>query len=109
MMECCGVCPMVSTSVKGVLVLCKCELCACGHCRHKHEKWRWHQLCSVCTPREYAGEYPSEIDSRELGEEGPPYPDLGTELDKHRPVGDPRLTCCAESSARIRKRNEGAA
>lgn len=22
---------------------CNCELCACGHCIHEHEKWRWHR------------------------------------------------------------------
>lgn len=29
---------------------CECTPCACGHCLHRHEKWRWGRLCEECTP-----------------------------------------------------------
>lgn len=68
-MECCGTCSEVALRA---LHECDCEMCACGHCIHKHEKWRWHRICSVCTPHAW--------------DDG--LPDWRAELNKHRPVGD---------------------
>lgn len=102
-MTCCGVCDRL-------LVECECTRCACGHCRHDHEKWRWHRLCKRCTPIAYSTEFPNEIDGREAPHnfDEPPFPDYGAELDKHRPENEPPLTCCAERSAQIRARNQAA-
>jgi hypothetical protein len=80
--ECCGRCYEDEA--------CECEACACGHCRHDHEKWRWHHACRYCTPLFYAGEVPNEIDTRPLamGDEERrtlPRPDLEGELARHRP------------------------
>jgi hypothetical protein len=75
---------------------CNCEPCACGHCIHEHEKWRWHRACRVCTPLLYADEVPNEVDPRPLGTpwtpETPPV-NLCGELDKHRPAGQPLVRC----------------
>lgn len=76
---------------------CHCEPCACGHCIHEHEKWRWHRKCRVCTPRYYADEFPNEVDSRSLDlsdeEEDKTEPNHCDELDKHRPAGQPLVRC----------------
>jgi len=100
-MFCCGVCRPGEP--------CNCEICACGHCIHGHEKMRWHRVCGACTPLLYRDQWPNEIDNRDVWTGGPPYPDYGAELDKHRPAGQPPLTCCAEHSEKIRRMNEKAA
>lgn len=84
---CCGRCAAYDGSDP-----CSCERCACGHCRHDHEKWRWHRLCRHCTPLAYMQEIPNEIDTRPLTmtvEERRtlPPPNYYDELAKHRPVG----------------------
>jgi hypothetical protein len=74
-----------------------CQLCACEHCIHEHDKWRWHRACRICTPRFYCDEVPNEVDTRPLDlsdeEENHTAPNLCDELDKHRPAGQPMVRC----------------
>jgi len=72
--KCCGVC----------IRRCDCVACACGHCLHDHEKWRWHRLCRICTPRAYTWDEPAPAG----------------ELDKHHPPGSPDYTCCTGRGAK---------
>lgn len=88
---------------------CTCVECACGHCLHDHEKWRWHRLCRVCTPLAAADEVPNEIDRRQYRGnyrwDRRPIPDWGGELDRHRPAGEPPMHCHAAESRRIQRMN----